>query len=210
MSKEKIPSMAEISLADEAGGIVLEPSPEQIPRLCTLIQKDCFVKIDAGCSLRNVLCEQFGIMPEYVKKEIKVFFLDNSPVDDLDEAIIKDGATVALSAAMPGLVGASMRKGGLSWMRAGITYHEDGQDQGKKRGVIQLKLFNQVMADLGESFLRRGVYVKSGVLADNLARFSADFWHGCGKITKNGECITHSTLSDYLKNHDEWVKFTIR
>jgi hypothetical protein len=210
MKKEQIPSMAEVSMADEAGGIVLEPAAGQIPRLCTLIQKDCFVKIETGSSLRNVLCEQFGITPEYVKGEIKVFFLDNSPVDDLDEAIIKDGATVALSAAMPGLVGASMRQGGLSWMRAGITYHEDGQDQGKNRGVIQLKLFNKVMADLGESFLRRGVYVKSGVLAANLARFSADFWLDFGEITKNGECVTYSTLSDYLKTHDEWMKFSIR
>lgn len=197
-------------MADEAGGIVLEPAAEQIPRLCTLIQKDCFVKIETGSSLRNVLCEQFGITPEYVKGEIKVFFLDNSPVDDLDEAIIKDGATVALSAAMPGLVGASMRQGGLSWMRAGITYHEDGQDQGKNRGVIQLKLFNKVMADLGESFLRRGVYVKSGILAANLDRFSTDFWRDFGEITKNGECVTYSILSDFLKTHDEWVKFAIR
>jgi hypothetical protein len=210
MKKDQIPSMSEVSIADEAGGIVLEPAAEQIPRLCTLIQKDCFVKIETGCSLRNVLCEQFGITPEYVKTEIKVFFLDNSPVDDIDEAIIREGATVALSAAMPGLVGASMRQGGLSWMRSGITYHEDGQDQGKSRGVIQLKLFNQVMADLGESFLRQGVYVKSGVLAYNLARFSSDFWNGCGKITKNGECVTDAILSDFLKTHDEWVKFRIR
>jgi hypothetical protein len=210
MKKVQIPSLADVSMADEAGGIVLEPAAGQIPRLCTLIQKDCFVKIETGNSLRNVLCEQFAITPEYVKSEIKVFFLDNSPVDDLDEAIIKDGATVALSAAMPGLVGASMRQGGLSWMRSGITYHEDGQDQGKSRGVIQLKLFNKVMADLGESFLRRGVYVKAGILAANLARFSADFWQEFGEITKNGECVTYSTLTDYLNTHDEWVKFAIR
>jgi hypothetical protein len=210
MKKEQIPSMAEVSMADEAGGIVLEPAAGQIPRLCTLIQKDCYVKIETGCSLKNVLCEQFGITPEYVKSEIKVFFLDNSPVDDIDVAIIKDGATVALSAAMPGLVGASMRQGGLSWLRSGITYHEDGQDQGKSLGIIQLKLFNKVMADLGESFLRRGVYVKSGTIAANLARFSADFWQGCGKITKYGECVTDSVLSDYLKTHDEWMKFAIR
>jgi hypothetical protein len=210
MKKQQVPTLAEVSVADEAGGIVLEPAAGQIARLCTLIQKDCFVKIETGCSMRNVLCEQFGITPEYVRTEIKVFFLDNSPVDDIDAAIIKDGATMALSAAMPGLVGASMRQGGLSWMRSGITYHEDGQDQGKNWGVIQLKLFNQVMADLGESFLRRGVYVKSGILAGNLARFSEDFWNECGEITKNGECVTDSTLSDYLKTHDELVKFSIR
>jgi hypothetical protein len=197
-------------MADEAGGIVLEPAAEQIPRLCTLIQKDCFVKIETGCSLRNVLCEQFGITPEYVKNEIKVFFLDNSPVDDINDAIIRDGATVALSAAMPGLVGASMRQGGLSWLRSGITYHEDGQAQEKAPGIIQLKLFNKVMADLGESFLRRGVYVKTGTIAANLARFSADFWRDFRKITRNGECVTDSILSEYLKTHDEWVKLTIR
>jgi hypothetical protein len=102
-----------------------------------------------------------------------------------------------------------MRQGGLSWMRAGITYHEDGQDHGKNRGVIQLKLFNKVMADLGESFLRRGVYVKTGVLAAFLGRFSGDFLLECGKIAKNGECVTGSILLDDLKTNDEWVKFTI-
>jgi len=61
-----------------------------------------------------------------VKHDIKVLFLDYSPVDDLDAAIIKDGAILALSAAMPGLVGAAMRKDGLSWMRTSITYHEQG------------------------------------------------------------------------------------
>jgi hypothetical protein len=210
MQKQQVPTMADVSRADEAGGIVMEPAAGQIPRLCTLIQKDCFVTIESGCSMRNVLCEQFGITPEYVKGEIKVFFLDNSPVDDLDEAIVKDGATMALSAAMPGLVGASMRQGGLSWMRAGITYHEEGQDQGKSQSIIQLKLFNKVMADLGESFLRRGVYVKTGVLAAFLGRFTEDFWRECGKITKNGECATYPVMSEYLKSSDEWVKFTIR
>ena len=156
MNKMQVPTITVVSSADEAGGIALAPTERQIARLCTLIQKDCFVKIESGCSMRNVLCEQFGITPEYVKSEIKVFFLDNSPVDDIDAAIVRDGSTMALSAAMPGLVGASMRQGGLSWMRSGITYHEDGEAQGKSMGVIQLKLFNQVMADLGEAFLRRG------------------------------------------------------
>ncbi|NMC74640.1 MAG: hypothetical protein GYA56_09845 [Geobacteraceae bacterium] len=210
MQKQQVPAMADVTQADEAGGIVMETSAGQVPRLCTLIQKDCFVRIEAGCTMRNVLCEQFGISPDYVKGEIKVFFLDNSPVDDLDEAIVKDGATMALSAAMPGLVGASMRQGGLSWMRAGITYHEEGQGAGKTPGVIQVKLFNKVMADLGESFLRRGVYVKTGVLASFFDRFADDFWQGFGKITKNGDSVTDSSLSDYLKSHDEWVKFTIR
>ncbi|MDD3293565.1 MAG: hypothetical protein PHG20_02625 [Geobacteraceae bacterium] len=210
MKKTQVPAMTEVSSADEAGGIALAPTARQIARLCTLIQKDCFVKIECGCSMRNVLCEQFGITPEYVKSEIKVFFLNNSPVDDIDDAIVRDGSTMALSAAMPGLVGASMRQGGLSWMRSGITYHEDGEVQGKRMGVIQLKLFNQVMADLGEAFLKRGLYVKTGVLAAFFARFSEDFWSECGNITKNSESVTGSTLMDYLKSSDEWVKFSIR
>jgi hypothetical protein len=210
MIREKSPKLEEIETADGNDILSLKTTDELIPRLSTLLQKGCFVKVRTGCSLSDLLCDQFGISPDYIKNDIKVIFLDYSPVDDLDTAVIKDGAILALSAAMPGLVGAAMRRDGLSWMRSSITYHEQESKHEKQEGVLHVKLFNQVMADLGESFLRRGVYVKSVFLADFLGRFAGDFWQGVGEIARDREILTKSSLLDYLMADEKWVKFSIR
>jgi hypothetical protein len=209
MVREKSPKLEEIERADVNDILCLKTTEELIPRLSTLMQKGCFVKIRTGCSLSDLLCDQFGISPDYIKNDIKVIFLDYSPVDDLDAAVIKDGAILALSAAMPGLVGAAMRRDGLSWMRSSITYQEHENKHEKEEGVLHVKLFNQVMADLGESFLKRGVYVKSEFLADFLGRFAGDFWQGVREIVKDGDMLTKSSLFDYLTSNERWVKLYI-
>jgi len=111
---------------------------------------------------------------------------------------------------MPGLVGAAMRKDGLSWMRSSITYTEQSEERVESEGVIQLKLFNLVMADLGESFLRRGIYVKTDVLADFLERFPDEFLRKFSRITKNGEVISADDLSHFLTTSEGWVKLSIQ
>lgn len=203
------PVLADIPPEENIVTIAMKSSDELTARLCTLIQKGCYVQVECGKTMRDILCRQFGISPEYVRVDIKVMFLDYSPVDDIDSAIIKDGATIALSAAMPGLVGAAMRKDGLSWMRSSITYHEDEKVFQEQPGLVQIKLFNQVMADLGTSFLKRGVYVKSRYLLAFLERFASDFWQALQGIQKNDDLITEHELRNFLHDHDEWVRFTI-
>jgi len=210
MQNEERQTLEAVTSAGAIATITIEPSESQTARLATLLKKGCFVRVRTGCSMTELLCDQFNISPEYVKKEIKVIFLDFSPVDDLDTAIIKDGSIIALSAAMPGLVGAAMRRDGLSWMRSSITYHEEGGEYVHEDGLIHMKLFNKVMADLGESFLRRGVYVKAGFLADFLERFDADFWLDSGKLYRNEQVMTEADLLDALKGRNEWVRLTIR
>jgi hypothetical protein len=209
MKSETTPGKADVRAADEAFRLTLTPEADLTPRLCTLLQKGCYVRVKTGCSLRELLCDQFGIDPEYVRKDIKVFFINSSPVDNIDEAIIRDGATVALSASMPGLVGAAMRGDGLSWMRSSITYHDAGGDLGDSEGVIQLKLFNQVMADLGKSFLERAVYVKSRFLLDYFGRFGEDFWGKAMKMRKNGEVLSKEALFEALKSFEGMVKVRV-
>ncbi len=209
MVREKSPKLEEIETDEGSDILKFKTTDELIPRLSTLMQKGCFVKVKTGCSLSDLLCDQFGISPDYIKNDIKVIFLDYSPVDDLDAAVVKDGAILALSAAMPGLVGAAMRRDGLSWMRSSITYHEQENKHEKQEGVLHVKLFNQVMADLGESFLRRGVFVKSGFLADFLGRFAGDFWQGIKEITMDGEILSRSSLLENLLADEKWVKLSI-
>lgn len=211
MQNRKNPILAEIPPEEELVTFTLEPSStEQISRLCTLMHNGCYVKVECGKTMRDLLCGQFQIPFEYVRKDIKVIFLEYSPVDNIETAIIKDGTTLALSAAMPGLVGAAMRRDGdLTWMRSSITYHEGEADQKEGQGLIQIKLFNQVMADLGESFLRRGVYLKSKYLSEFLTRFTPDFWKEFGNIAKNENRITSQELISYVNDHNQWLKLII-
>ncbi|MRR33144.1 hypothetical protein EG829_00390 [bacterium] len=207
MAYENYPKLSELKNVNK---LEILPSVEQIRRFCTLMQKGCFVRVQTGCSLSDLLCDEFQISPAYIKNEIKVIFLDNSPVDDLDTAIIKDGGVLALSAAMPGLVGAAMRRDGPSWMRNSITYHENDSEHDKLEGIVNMKLFNQVMADLGESFLRRGVYVESTFLTGFLERFTGEFWKNVKQILRNGEIITVDDMFHSLGAEQNWVEFSIQ
>jgi hypothetical protein len=209
MKNEKTPGFADINATNEATELIFVPEADQIPRLCTLLQHGCFVKVRVGCSLRELLCGQFNISPEYLRDDIKVLFINFSPVDNVDTAIVRDGIILALSAAMPGLVGAAMRKDGLSWMRSSITYAEQAEEREESEGVIQLKLFNLVMADLGESFLRRGVYVRTDVLADFLGRFPDDFLKKFRRISKEGEVVSADDLLGFLTKSEGWVSLSI-
>jgi hypothetical protein len=210
MKNENRPGFADVAATNEATELILVPEADQIPRLCTLLQHACFVKVRVGCTLRELLCGQFNISPEYLRDDIKVLFINFSPVDNVDTAIVRDGIILALSAAMPGLVGAAMRKDGLSWMRSSITYAEQTEERDESDGVIQLKLFNLVMADLGESFLRRGVYVRTEVLADFLGRFSIEFLSKFKQIFKEGKDISVDELVNFLAASDGWVKLSVR
>ena len=71
------------------------------------------MKVKVGCSISELFSGQFNISPEYFKDRVQTIFLEGNPVDDTRTAIVKDGSHIAISGAMPGLVGAVLRKGGF-------------------------------------------------------------------------------------------------
>lgn len=116
------------------------------------------VKLDVlvGCSLRELLRDQFNMSDNYIENRIAIVFADGCPVDDIDTFIVKDGSVIALSAQMPGLVGAAMtRKGLISLLRESIKYKAHDQEAPKKKGTITLKLFNSLIEELGSLFANR-------------------------------------------------------
>src|SRR3990172_1721662 len=131
---EKRPGLTDLSAADEGAAISLEPTREQIPQLRMLLSAGAFVRVVTGHSLRELICEQFRVSPDYLERDIKVLFLNYSPVNDMDSAIIKDEAILALCGAMPGLVGAAMRRDGLSSMRSSITYKKEATERVQGEG----------------------------------------------------------------------------
>jgi len=157
---------------------------KDLPALAPVIQKGFYVEIDTGCSVRDLLHTQWELPDEYIDRRISTLFIDGKPVDDLDTAVVEEGATLAMSCAMPGLVGAVMRRDGLlSSFRSGITYMQAENKDVKKRGYIQVKLFNMLIKELGPGFLKGGIQVDvddfDPVLMD---KYSARLQHHVEKI----------------------------
>ncbi len=135
-----------------------------------ILQQGFLIKILVGVSIKNLLCEHHKMEADYLAERIKTIFLDGKPVDDVETALVKDGSTVALSAAMPGLVGSTFRRGShLSAFRSGITYQEeDATSDTHKKGMVKIKLFNLLTGELGPMFLKEGIWVKKEHVADLL------------------------------------------
>lgn len=149
--------------------LTLQLRSEQLNTFFPLLQQGVTVPATVGCSLKSLLCDQFAIPADYVTERVTTIFLNNSPVDDLEGTIIQDGSRVTLSAAMPGLVGATMRRGGFyAALRQGISHVTDGGAAAGKCGTVRLKLFNLLLAELGPLVLARGLILERGELADLL------------------------------------------
>ena len=187
---------------------MLAPAAGALGRLVTILSRGCFVRVVTGSTVRQLLVEQFHVDPGYLEREIKIVFLDSSPVDDLDAAVVRDGATLALSAAMPGLVGAAMRRDGPSWLRASITHHETTLARPVAEGFVFLKLFNQVMQDLGGGFFRRGVYVEAPALAAFFERMDERFWQAC-PVDFNHATLTPGALVEQLAGRAPWLRLSV-
>ena len=142
-----------------------------------ILQQGFKVNARVGCSLKSMLCDQFGVDPEYLSDRIQTIFLDGRPVDDVESTIIIDGATLALSAAMPGLVGATLRSGGpLSVFRSSITHRgEEGKSKIPAEGMITLKFFNLLVSEMGPAFLERGIWVENDIIKNFIEGKKADW-----------------------------------
>jgi hypothetical protein len=153
--------------------LVLTMTPDQLTTFFPLLQKGVTVPATVGCTLKSLLCDQFAIPADYVTDRITTIFLDNRPVDDLDRTIIQDGSRVTLSAAMPGLVGATMRRGGFyAALRQGISHVTDSGAAAGESGTVRVKLFNLLLAELGPLVLARGLILDRGELDELLQKLS--------------------------------------
>jgi hypothetical protein len=148
-----------------------------------LLQKGFALGVLAGCPIGVFLRDGLGLTNEYIEARIQTVFLDGKPVDDIDTALIRDGATLALAPAMPGLMGAMLRRGGhLAPMRSGITHHGDAAPQGIGQGRIVMKLFGMALRELGPQLLERGIGVDAGDLAQIVRELPGDCLEGVASL----------------------------
>jgi len=151
-----------------------------------LLQRGFRLKIKVGISVKTALTREFGLNAELLEK-IQTIFLDGKAVDDLESSVIRDGSILALSAAMPGLVGATFRRGGFyAAMRSQITSVGTGDMTAPKEGMVTLKLFNLLIKELGPILLQKGILVEKNILQGFLAEQPRDFWMSCKEARING------------------------
>jgi hypothetical protein len=172
------------------------------------LQRGFLLGASVGRSIRALLCEELCVDEEYVLQRIATVFLDGKPVDDIDSAIVRDGATLSLSAAMPGLVGAAMRKGGaFASLRSSITAREREAPVTRGAGVIRLKLFNMIMQELGPEFLRKGIVIRTSELVDFFREQPEEFWRGVSLMALNGAPVDRRTIT--LAPFSDWVMLSV-
>lgn len=136
-----------------------------------LFSKGMQFRICQGVSLKDFLCRQVGMPEDYLENRVQTVFLDGRPVDDVKAVSLANGATVALSAAMPGLAGAVLRKSGaLAVFRKDITYHRTDSADDACEARITVKLFNLTMRETGPMFLQHGVWLDGHDLREVLIR----------------------------------------
>jgi len=130
--------------------------------MCLLLfPSGVLLKVQVGVSIKDLLCEQLSLDKIYVDKRINTIFLNSQPVDDISKVIIKSNDTLALSSAMPGLIGATLRRDShLAPLRATITFKEYRNDAIQANDRIRLKLFNLILQELGPLLLQRGVMME--------------------------------------------------
>ncbi len=142
---------------------------KSLPVFSQLLGRGFTTRIRTGCSVKELLKDQLGFEESYIDNRIQTLFLNYKAVDDMDSAIVNHGDVLALSAAMPGLVGASFRKAGAySVMRSQVSHENGAASTGSYEGEITLRLFNLIAKEEGPGFLRKGIRIRGRDLDDLL------------------------------------------
>jgi hypothetical protein len=183
-------------------------------KLYFLLQTGVAVRVDLTKSLRDVLCALFRVGPEYVEKKIETVFVNSRPVDDIDRLRLADGDAVALSAAMPGLVGAAMRRGGFyAPLRSTITYAGASPRAADANRTITIRLFNTLIGDLGPRLLEKGVFIDCERVERFLSGQDGRFWTLCTRVLLDDAPCSQERLMESLKAcaaKSGYVLFTAR
>jgi hypothetical protein len=196
---------------DNIGVLLFFIGPSALPWFNEMLQRGFFLINCAGISIEEFLIKQIGLSREYIGHKISTIFLDGRIVHDIGSAIIRRGSVLALSSAMPGFVGASLRSENIdrSFTELGTSSEINSSDS-MGRGVFCVKLFNLPMRELGPSFLKRGILLRSAGIEEFLKAQPDAFWKDCRKILLDGEEIDPAFLdAKKLSGTYEWLRLSI-
>lgn len=177
--------------------LCLNVSNDLIPLFLRLLSQGVIIFIHTGSTLKELLCGQLNIQEEYLDERIKTIFLNSKAVDDVNSATVESDSTLALSGPMPGLAGATFRRGGFfSGMRSQISYNKTLSSAPKGNGKIRLKLFNLVVKELGPTFLERGVWIDPKQLQNFISENADQLTKGCLSAKIDGQDIESTEVAN--------------
>jgi hypothetical protein len=146
-------------------------SETAVSRFFPLLGQGFLVTGPGNETVESFLQKAASVSPAYLEDRVQTIFLNGNALDNFKTVMVADGATLALSAAMPGLAGAVLRRGGFyAAMRRQITHEAGGPAAGGQEITITLKLFNLVARDLGPRLLASGIRISGGQLRDFIER----------------------------------------
>jgi len=173
---------------------------DQVSAFFPLLALGFTVKSKVGVSVQKLLCRQLGLSADYLDNRLQTIFLNGKAVDNVKTAVIRQGSALALSAAMPGRAGVTLRRGGAyATMRQKITHKKNAKNEIVKDGSIVLKLFNLVARDIGPMFLKQGIWISGENLQDFFRKAPGHFWAGCRAAEIDG---MHSEVEKLA--HIDW------
>ncbi len=195
---------------DQKAVLCLTVEKELIPTFYALLSQGFTVKVKVGCTLRELLRLQMGLSADYIEQRVQTIFLDGKAVDNIDTAVVRRGSTLALSAAMPGLAGATLRRGGAyASLRSQISHEQTPVPDNVKDGELVMKLFNLVARELGPTFLEQGVWINGKNLQGFFQRVPDNFRSGCRAAELNGQLLEIDSL-DKIEWAQQQVFVTVK
>jgi hypothetical protein len=171
--------------------LIIRIADPALSELHTILGAGVGIQTKSGIALLELLCDQLGFDFTYIDQRVQTIFHNGRAVDRIDQVHIQDGDVVALSAAMPGLAGATLRKGGMfAALRKEISHTDPTVQIDTPQGVwVTLKMFNLVARELCIHLLRGGVWVKPEQLQAGLRLRPEVF-----SIAHNGRPVTIEEL----------------
>jgi hypothetical protein len=160
---------------DSAPSIRLKINAAQFSVFEPELSQGVGLDVRLSCSIEQLVCGELGVAPEYLDDRIQTVFLNSKAIDDVATATVTPGSVLALSAAMPGVAGATLRKGGrYAPMRQAISYETAADPACRTRGTITLKLFNMIAREIGPAIMQRGVRLSASRLASLIVKNADD------------------------------------
>lgn len=159
----------------------------------------------AGETVQSVLQNRLRLDAGYIEQRIRTVFVNGSPVDELEQAVLGDGDELALAGALPGLVGICMgRCSPVAGFRQGITYAA-GEEE-RSAGLIRLKLFNTVAVEIGRRVLEQGVLLDLQKILRMLSTIGSDRRLSDTPQGSDWECVCFDDKSDEVVSVQEAAK----
>ncbi len=140
--------------------------------LVRVVQSGVFVWLEHPYTVRAFLEECFNLSESFILSRVQTILLDSKVVDDMDTAWLRPGSRLALSAAMPGVVGAALRRGGLfARMREGIRCPAGCCPEDAAPFWLELRLYNAMIEELARPLFACGFLIREDRMEPALSAF---------------------------------------